>query len=104
MALEAGREYRTFREFYPDYLAEHSKPSTRRLHVLGLTLAIGVIALTLWAGKWWWLLLAPVAGYGLSWIGHFFFERNRPATFKHPLYSFLGDLVMFKDVLTGKLR
>ena len=104
MALEDGRRYGSFREFYPDYLAEHSKPSTRRLHVLGLTLAIIVIALTIWAGRWWWLLAAPVVGYGLSWIGHFFFERNRPATFKHPLYSLMGDLVMFKDVLTGKLR
>jgi hypothetical protein len=104
MALEAGRHYGSFREFYPDYLAEHSKPTTRRLHVLGLMLAIVVIVVTILLGKWWLLIVAPVVGYGLSWIGHFFFERNRPATFKHPLYSLMGDLVMFKDVITGKLR
>lgn len=104
MTHDSDPNYRSFREFYPHYLAEHSKPATRRLHVLGLTLAIVVMAVVVWAGKWWWLLAVPVVGYGLSWIGHFFFERNRPATFKHPLYSLMGDLVMFKDVLTGKLK
>jgi hypothetical protein len=97
------REYGSFREFYPDYLSEHSQPMTRRLHVLGLLAALAVLAAVLFTGKWLWLLAAPVVGYGASWIGHFAFERNRPATFRHPLYSFLGDLVMFKDVMTGRV-
>ena len=52
----------------------------------------------------WWLLAALFCGYGFAWVGHFFFEKNRPATFKHPFYSFAGDWVMFKDILTGKIR
>ena len=99
-----NEEYKSFREFYPAYLAEHSKPTTRLLHVTGLLLAIVVIVTVAATGRWLWLLAAPVVGYGLSWIGHFVFEKNRPATFRHPLYSLMGDLVMFKDVLTGRLR
>ena len=96
-------EYRSFREFYPAYLAEHGKRSTRRLHFLGTLLVIVVVARAIWTGNPRWLLLAPVFGYGLAWIGHFVFERNRPATFRHPLYSLAGDFVMFKDMLTGRL-
>ena len=99
-----NEDYKSFREFYPAYLAEHSQPMTRRLHFVGLVLAIAVIVGVVVTGRAWWLLAAPVVGYGLSWIGHFFFEKNRPATFKHPLYSLMGDLVMFKDMLTGRLR
>ena len=72
--------------------------------VVGLLAAIAVLVGVLWTGRWAWVLAAPVLGYGASWVGHFVFERNRPATFRHPLYSFLGDLVMFKDVLTGRVR
>ena len=97
-------EYKSFAEFYPAYLAEHSKPATRRLHVAGLALAIVTLAIVVATRRWWLLIAVPVVGYGLSWIGHYFVERNRPATFKHPLYSLMGDLVMFKDVLTGKLK
>jgi len=96
-------EYRSFREFYPAYLAEHSERSTRRLHFLGTLLVIVVVAVAIGTGNLRWLLLAPVLGYGLAWIGHFVFERNRPATFRHPLYSLAGDFVMFKDMITGRL-
>jgi hypothetical protein len=96
-------EYRSFREFYPAYLAEHSERSTRRLHFLGTVLVIVVVAVAIRTGNLRWLLLAPVLGYGLAWIGHFVFERNRPATFRHPLYSLAGDFVMFKDMITGRL-
>ena len=99
-----NQDYNSFREFYPAYLAEHSQPSTRRLHFAGLLLAIAVVVYVAVTGRALWLLAAPVVGYGLSWIGHYFFEKNRPATFKHPLYSLMGDLVMFKDMLTGRLR
>ncbi|HWI24940.1 MAG TPA: DUF962 domain-containing protein, partial [Lysobacter sp.] len=61
-------------------------------------------AIALWHRNAWWLLAALACGYGFAWIGHFFFEHNRPATFRHPLYSFVGDWVMFKDILTGRIR
>jgi hypothetical protein len=105
--LSGGRsmnaEYRSFREFYPAYLAEHKKRSTRRLHFVGTLLVLIVLTLALWRREARWLLLAPLFGYGLAWIGHFVFERNRPATFHHPLYSLAGDFVMFKDMLLGRL-
>ena len=96
-------EYGSFREFYPAYLAEHSERSTRRLHFLGTLVVFVVVAVAIWTGNLRWLLLAPIFGYGLAWIGHFVFERNRPATFRHPLYSLAGDFVMFKDMITGRL-
>jgi hypothetical protein len=96
-------EYRSFRDFYPAYLAEHKQQSTRRLHFVGTLLVILLVAVALWRREARWLLLAPVFGYGFAWIGHFAFERNRPATFRHPLYSLAGDFMMFKDMLLGRL-
>lgn len=96
--------FASFREFYPFYLGEHSNRNCRRLHVAGSTLVLLVIALALFTGRWAWLWLAPVAGYGFAWVGHFAFEKNRPATFRHPLYSLMGDWVMYWDVLRGKVK
>jgi hypothetical protein len=96
--------YASFREFYPYYLSEHNNRICRRLHFAGTSLVlltlIGAIATQHWA----WLWLLPVFGYGFAWIGHFFFEKNRPATFKHPLYSFLGDWVMYAGMLRGRVK
>ncbi len=96
--------YRTFREFYPFYLAEHRHPMCRRLHFIGSILVLASIAAAMLTRNAWWLAAAPVAGYGFAWAGHFYFERNRPATFSYPFYSLLGDWVMFSDILRGKLR
>ena len=96
--------YRTFREFYPFYLSEHRDPVCRRLHFVGSALVLVAIAAAIVTGNPWWLVAAPVAGYGFAWIGHFFFEKNRPATFTYPLYSFIGDWVMFAEIVRGKLR
>lgn len=96
--------FRSFREFYPFYLGEHRHPVSRRLHFIGSCGVLVLVALALWQRNAGWLLAALVCGYGFAWIGHFFFEKNRPATFRHPLYSFMGDWVMFKDILAGKLR
>jgi hypothetical protein len=98
-----NREYRSFREFYPAYLAEHANPTCRRLHFVGTGLVLLVIALAVITREWLWLLAVPVLGYGFAWVGHFVFERNRPATFRHPLYSLAGDLVLFRDMLMRKV-
>ena len=97
-------EFRNFGEFYPFYLAEHSNRTCRRLHFVGSTIALGLIAATLMTGTWWLFALAIVAGYGFAWFGHALFEKNHPATFKHPLYSFMGDWVMWRDMMTGRIR
>jgi len=97
-------KYNSFKEFYPYYLSEHQNITCRRLHFAGTSLVIGlIIAMTMFSQwKFWWLLL--LCGYGFAWVGHFFFEKNRPATFKNPFYSLLADFVMYKDILTGKIR
>jgi hypothetical protein len=95
--------YASFREFYPFYLSEHSHRICRRLHFAGSLLVIAVVLVAIATRDARWLWLAPVIGYGFAWVGHFFFEKNRPATFKHPLYSFAGDWVMFKDIFMGKI-
>lgn len=96
--------FASFREFYPFYLSEHSHVVSRRLHFIGSCGVLALVATAIVRGNAWWLLAALLCGYGFAWVGHFFFEKNRPATFKHPLYSFLGDWVMFKDILVGRVR
>ena len=96
--------YTTFRDFYPFYLSEHRNPTCRRLHFVGSTLVLVIVVVAIVRRDARWLWLAPVAGYGFAWIGHFFFEKNRPATFSHPLYSFVGDWAMFRDILARRIR
>ena len=98
------RRFASFREFYPVYLAEHANRTSRRLHFIGSTGVLALLGLALAQRNAWWLLAAPACGYGFAWIGHFFFEKNRPATFRHPVYSFLGDWMMFGDILRGRIR
>lgn len=96
--------YSSFREFYPFYLSEHRNASCRRLHFVGSTLVLVLLVAMIWSGRWVWWWLLPVTGYGFAWIGHFFFEKNRPATFKHPFYSFAGDWVMYAQILGGRIK
>lgn len=96
-------EYRSFGEFYPAYLAEHENPMCRRLHFIGTALVLLAIAAAVTTREWLWLLAAPVLGYGFAWVGHFVFERNRPATFRYPLYSLAGDFMLFRDMLTRRI-
>src|SRR5262245_38831073 len=98
-----SRRYERFSDFYPFYLSEHRNATSRRLHVLGTSIVIVVVLLSLASGRYWGLLVALALGYGLAWAGHFFFEKNRPATFKHPFYSLAADFVMLKDVLARRL-
>jgi hypothetical protein len=97
------RRFASFAEFYPFYLREHRHPVCRRLHFVGSTLVLACIAAAIAGSNPWWLLGAPLCGYGFAWIGHFAYEHNRPATFRHPLYSLAGDWVMYRDMLTGRI-
>lgn len=97
------RRFASFREFYPFYLSEHANRASRRLHFFGSCGVLGLVAGAIATRNAWWLLAALACGYGFAWIGHFFFEKNRPATFRHPLYSFAGDWVMFADILRGRV-
>jgi hypothetical protein len=98
------QKFKTFIEFYPYYLSEHSDRTCRRLHFIGTAGVAGTLAWTLATGTWWGLLVVPLVGYGFAWAGHFGFEKNKPATFRYPVYSLLGDFVMFRDMLTGRIR
>lgn len=96
--------YASFAEFYPFYLSEHANRTSRRLHFVGTSLVLGTIVAAAVTRNPWWFVASPIAGYGFAWIGHFFFEHNRPATFTHPFYSFLGDWAMYRDMLIGRVR
>lgn len=96
--------FSSFAEFYPYYLGEHSNLVCRRLHFVGTTLIVVIAAYALISENVWWLAAIPLVGYGFAWVGHFFFEHNRPATFKHPIYSLIGDWVMWWQMLSGKIR
>ena len=88
-----------------DRLARTGQISESSLNcMLGSLLVLAILAAALISQEWLWLLGMPLAGYGFAWVGHFFFEHNRPATFRYPLYSLLGDWVMFKDMLIGRIR
>ncbi|MFM7777498.1 MAG: Mpo1-like protein [Alphaproteobacteria bacterium] len=95
--------FKSFAEFWPYYLREHAKPATRALHFAGtgagLLLAFGALI----SGSYWLLLIALICGYGPAWIGHYFVEKNRPATFRHPLWSLIADFRMFFFFITGRL-
>lgn len=103
MSVESVR-YASFAEFYPFYLSEHSNRTCRRLHFVGTSLGLVMLLHALSTLDVRWVLAALVTGYAFAWIGHFVFEKNRPATFRYPLYSFIGDWAMWKDILTGKIR
>jgi hypothetical protein len=96
--------FEDFDRFWPYYLAQHRRPRTRALHLAGLGTGFALAVTALATGDWPWLVAAPAAAYGLSWLGHGAVERNRPATFDHPLWSIRGDFRMAKLMLTGKLR
>jgi hypothetical protein len=97
------QRYASFAEFYPFYLNEHKNRTTRRLHFLGSALALFCLLELLFTGDLWWLVAGLACGYGFAWFSHLVFEKNRPASFRQPLYSFMGDWKMFWQILTGKI-
>ena len=98
------QRYTTFREFYPFYLAEHRDRNCRRMHFAGSSLALLFVLVAIATRNPWWLLAAVASGYGFAWLGHFAFEKNKPASFKQPLLSFVGDWAMFRDICRGRIR
>ena len=104
MIKKTSSQFNSFAKFYPYYLSEHKNLICRRLHFVGSALILTLLAYSTTTGQWMLLWLVPVLGYSFAWIGHFFFEHNKPATFKYPIYSLLGDWVMFKDMLFGNIK
>ena len=100
----SSERYKSFSEFWPFYVAEHSRPGTRLLHLIGTTAGVASVIYFIVSGRWWLFPLGLVPGYGCAWFAHFLIERNKPATFKYPLWSFLGDYKMIAFMLTGRMN
>ncbi|MES2414613.1 MAG: DUF962 domain-containing protein [Pseudomonadota bacterium] len=98
------RSFQSFAEFYPFYLTEHSDLTCRRLHFVGTSLSLACLVALVVTRNPLWLLAALLCGYFFAWVGHFGFEKNRPASFKRPLYSFMGDWAMYRDIWAGKVK
>ncbi|MFM7668796.1 MAG: Mpo1-like protein [Bacteroidota bacterium] len=95
--------FKSLKEFYPYYLKEHSDPICRYLHFIGTTGFILITVFSIITQNFWVLFFGPLCGYGFAWIGHFVFEKNKPATFKNPFYSLISDFIMFYHMLTFQL-
>jgi hypothetical protein len=102
-AIMDPANFNSFEEFWPHYVKEHSLPTTRTLHALGTTAGMARALALIASRKWKWLPLALVPGYGAAWISHFLIERNKPATFDHPLWSLLGDYKMLSMMIAGTM-
>jgi hypothetical protein len=96
--------YRSFGDFYPFYLSEHSNQVSRRLHFTGTSIAAALLITAAITQRWWLIAVALVQGYAFAWVGHYFFEHNKPATFRYPAFSLMGDWRLWWEILTGKLR
>jgi len=96
-------EYKSLAEFYPYYLGEHANRTCRRLHFVRSTLGLLIAGYAIYTQSWWLIAVALVQGYAFAWVGHYFFEHNKPATFDYPWLSYKGDWKMWWDTLTGKI-
>jgi hypothetical protein len=102
--MSEEQSFATFADFYPFYLSEHANRVSRRLHFAGSSIALALVVVALVTQAWWLLAVAIVQGYAFAWVGHFFFEHNKPATFKYPGFSFLGDWRLWWEIITGKIK
>lgn len=94
---------KTYSEFWDFYVQEHSKPLTRLLHLIGTTLGVTLLVFFIATGRWYYFPLFFVVGYAFAWFSHFVVEKNRPATFKYPFWSFISDFKMIAYMLTGRM-
>lgn len=99
----AEKKYTSLKEFYPYYLSEHRNRISRNLHFTGTFLLILILIYAIAVQNWSLLILIPIVGYGFAWVGHAFFEKNKPATFTYPFYSLASDFIMFWDILSGRI-
>jgi hypothetical protein len=101
--MSSEPSFQRFRDFYPFYLTEHANRTSRRLHFVGTSIAVALVVIAFITHRWWLLAAALLQGYAFAWVGHFFFERNRPATFRHPIFSLMGDFRLWWEIITGKI-
>ena len=94
--------YKSFEDFYPYYIAEHDHKYTKLMHFIGTSISIYFLIKFILSFNFLFILYGLLAGYGFAWIGHFFIEKNKPATFKYPFYSLKGDYKMYLEILQGK--
>ena len=93
-----------FSDFWPYYVLAHRQPTTRIFHSIGTLTGWALVVAAIHYGNWWLILAAIVLPYALAWFSHFFVEHNRPATFGHPLWSWLADQKMVAMMLAGKMN
>jgi hypothetical protein len=96
------KKYTSFKDFYPYYLSEHRETGTRITHFIGTSLFFVFTAAAIVLGKWWLVLIGIISAYTMAWIGHFFIEKNKPATFQYPLWSLMGDFKLYFEILVFK--
>lgn len=101
--MPKSKPIENYTEFYQFYLNEHKNPINRLLHVIGTTIVLALVITAIVHRNMYWFIFVPISGYGFAWIGHFFFEKNKPATFKYPLWSLKSDFKMYFDILQGKV-
>lgn len=102
--MNQEERFQSLKEFYPYYLTEHANPTNRILHFIGTSLLFVIAGYAIYSKKYFLLWFLPVAGYGFAWVGHFFVEKNKPATFKYPFWSLASDFIMYFDTLTFQLN
>ncbi len=98
-----GKTYDNLHDFYFFYLTEHQNAVSRTLHFIGTGIFLSIVCYSIWSAQWSLLAWCPIVGYGFAWVGHFFFEKNKPATFKYPAFSLVSDFIMFWHILTFQL-
>jgi hypothetical protein len=98
------KRFQSLKEFYPYYLSEHEDTTCRGLHFTGTSLFFVFLFTALLTQNYSLLWFCPLMGYGFAWVGHFFFEKNKPATFKYPLWSLTSDFILYFQIIAGRQK